>query len=561
MLPREPLNYWWAMANAEMAPMAMKKQRQVAWLVRMEYLSTSMARSISATAKIIEFAFIGPLLNCAPNLIRIRSILMTGSRELGNVKATMNRLLAVAILGTLLPCEPIVTLCLAEESPPQNSISNEDLAFFETHVRPLLAEHCWKCHDEKEQKGALRLDSREAILAGGESGESVVPGNVDESLLIQAIRYEGYEMPPSGKLPETAIKTLESWVSRGAPWPNSKAMPPVQKRAKPSFSDEDRNWWAFKPVVEPAIPNSANAGWAHNEVDHFIVAKLEEAGLVPAPEADRAALIRRLSFDLIGLPPSPEEIERFEADTSPNAYEQLVDRLLESPQYGERWARHWLDLVRYADSDGYRIDHYRPNAWRYRDYVIQSFNDDKPYDRFVQEQIAGDELFPDEPDAITATGYLTHGIYEYNSRDAVGQWDIILNDMTDTTGDVFMGMGMQCARCHDHKFDPILQRDYFALRAFFEPISIKTERINATAQQLAEHEKAKKAWEEQTAEIRAKLFELEEPYRAKRRDYAIGIFPPDIQVMMRKESQRANATRTTTRGTCAATGYFGICGN
>jgi hypothetical protein len=448
----------------------------------------------------------------------------------------MNRLVALIVLWSVLHYEQSVSRCIAEDVVAPNRLSSEELAFFETHVRPLLAEHCWKCHDEKKQKGALRLDSREAILVGGESGQSIVPGNVDESLLIQAIRYEGYEMPPDGKLPEAAIKTLETWVARGAPWPSTEQMPPIQSVSKPGFSEEDRNWWAFKPVVEPDVPKMTITGWGRNEVDHFIAAKLETEGLSPAPEADRASLIRRLSFDLIGLPPTPEEVEHFEADSSVDAYEQLVDRLLNSAQYGERWARHWLDLVRYADSDGYRIDHYRPNAWRYRDYVIQSFNDDKPYDRFVQEQIAGDELFPDNPDAITATGYLTHGIYEYNSRDAVGQWDIILNDITDTTGDVFLGMGMQCARCHDHKFDPILQRDYFALRAFFEAISIKTEHVNATSAQREEHARAFKAWEEQTADIRKKLFDLEEPYRVKRRDYAIGIFPPDIQVMMRKPS-------------------------
>ncbi len=255
-----------------------------------------------------------------------------------------------------------------------------------------------------------------------------------------------------------------------------------------------------------------------------------------------------MTFDLTGLPPTPEEVDAFLADSAPDAYEKLVDRLLASPRYGERMARSWLDLVRYADSDGYRIDDYRPDAWRYRDYVIRAFNDDKPYDRFVQEQLAGDEMFPDDPDALLATGYLRHWIYEYNSRDARGQWDVILNDLTDTTGDVFLGMGVQCARCHDHKFDPILQKDYYRLQAFFAPILPRQDLIAATEAEKAEYARKLTVWEGKTAEIRAQIDELEKPYRESARKEAVGRFPDEIQAM----SNTPEDKRTPLEGQLAA---------
>ena len=259
---------------------------------------------------------------------------------------------------------------------------------------------------------------------------------------------------------------LTTWVKIGAPWPESYAKL-VQLRTK--ITDEDRAFWAFQPVGEINVP-SIESAWCRNPIDRFVLRRLQKEGLAPAAPADRIALIRRVYFDLIGLPPNPQEVEQFLNDKSPNAYERLVDELLKSPQYGERWARHWLDLVRYAESDGYKQDAYRPDAWRYRDYVVRSFNNDKPYDKFVMEQLAGDEIAPGDPEAIVATGYLRHWIYEYNQRDVRTQWDGILNDVTDVTGDVFLGMGMGCARCHDHKFDPILQKDYYRLRAFFAPM-------------------------------------------------------------------------------------------
>lgn len=417
-------------------------------------------------------------------------------------------------------------------------------AFFEKNVRPLLVERCLGCHGEKEQKGGLRLDHLSDILVGGESGAAVVPNEVDESLIIQAVRYQGYEMPPDGKLPENEIAILEKWVSMGAPWPNDYGKP-IKRTTREKITEEDRKWWAFQPLTTPAVPSVADndsrlvPAWTTNEIDRFILAKMMSQGLVPAPEADRLSLLRRVTYDLIGLPPTQKEIETFLSDTSADAFEKVVDRLLNSPHYGERWARHWLDLVRYADSDGYRIDHYRPNAWQYRDYVIRSLNSDKPYNRFVQEQLAGDELFSNEPDAWIATGFLRHWIYEYNSRDARTQWDTILGDITDTTGDVFLGLGMQCAKCHDHKFDPILQKDYYRLQAFFAAI-IPEDRVVATEDARQEYSAKLMEWEKATEELRAQIAAIEAPHRQKAADQAIGRFPPDTESFARKAAHERN---------------------
>ncbi|MEM7234083.1 MAG: DUF1549 domain-containing protein, partial [Planctomycetota bacterium] len=233
---------------------------------------------------------------------------------------------------------------------------------------------------------------------------------------------------------------------------------------------EDRSQallWAVRPIERPAIPPCENGDWCRSTVDEFVLARLEAAGLSPAPEASRATLLRRLKLDLVGLPPTANELRSFEADRSEDAYERLVDRLLASPLYGERWGRHWLDLVRYAESDGFRADDYRPHAWRYRDYVIDSLNADVGFPLFVEEQLAGDELHPDRKSALIATGFLRHWPYEHNQRDLKRHRDEILTDVTDITADVFLGMSLRCARCHDHKFDPIPQRDHFRLRAYF----------------------------------------------------------------------------------------------
>ncbi|MCC2669534.1 MAG: Planctomycete cytochrome [Armatimonadetes bacterium] len=431
--------------------------------------------------------------------------------------------------------------------------------FFETKIRPLLAAKCFGCHGSQKQSSGLRLDARAALLQGGESGPVIVPGHPEKSLLVEITHPVNGRMPPTGKLKPEEAAALAQWVKLGAPWgveqaPAAKGAP--QSDFRNPRSATAKSWWAFQPLRKPAVPVVADGGWSRNPIDRFVYQRLKAEGLSPSPEADPATLIRRLYLDLTGLPPTPEEVEAYVREcaleaprVSPQpehlntrtperratgAYDRLVDRLLASPRYGERWARKWLDLVRYADSDGYRIDDYRPHAWRYRDYVIRAFNEDKPYDRFVQEQLAGDELFPGQPDALIATGYLRHWIYEYNARDVRGQWTTIQNDLTDTTGDVFLGMGVQCARCHDHKFDPILQKDYYRLQAFFAPILPRQDLIAATDAEKRDHQSRMAAWEQKTADLRAQIEEIEARYRPKAAREAIEKFPLDIQAMIEK---------------------------
>ena len=409
--------------------------------------------------------------------------------------------------------------------------------FFENEVRPLLAKRCYACHGEEKQEGELRVDSLAHLTAGGFTGPAVAPGKPDESLLVEAIRYESYQMPPDGELPEEEIAVLVRWIELGAPWPGAEDAPPVRPASErgPKFTEEDRAWWALQPVADPPVPalsqTNGEQDWGRNEIDRFLLAAMEQRGLEPAPEADRGALVRRLTQDLTGLPPTPGETAAFLADDAPGAYDRLVDRLLGSDAYGERAARRWLDLVRYADTDGYRADFLRPDAWRYRDYVIGRLNDDVPYDRFVKEQLAADELYPEDPDALVGLGYLRHGIYEYNSREAPGQRELMLNELTDTTADVFLGLGLQCAKCHDHKFDPLPQTDYYRLRAYFEPLLFRDRVTLATAEERAEHAAAMAEWEGATAELRAELEAIEGPARERGRKKAVEKFPADVQAM------------------------------
>jgi hypothetical protein len=401
---------------------------------------------------------------------------------------------------------------------------------FEEKIGPIFAARCAKCHgpEAPKAKGGLRLDSRDAALRGGDSGPALVPGKPEQSLLMKAVGGEDpdLQMPPKEKMPAGEVALLRQWISSGAAWSSKVAR---ARKPEKKITDADRAWWSFQPVKNPAVP--AALGLCRNEIDCFINARLKAEGLVPAPEADRRTLLRRLSFDLHGLPPTPEEIEAFEKDASPDAYEKQVERLLAHPRYGERWARHWLDLVRYAESDGYKQDAYRPTTWPYRDYVIRAFNQDKPYDRFVLEQIAGDEIAPDDPNVLVATGFLRLGIYEYNQRNAWGQWRDILNDITDVTGDAFLGLGMGCARCHDHKFDPILQRDYFALQSFFAGLLWRDDLALATPPELADYRKRREAWEEKTASLRAEIAAIEKPFLQSADKSILCKFIPELQAI------------------------------
>jgi hypothetical protein len=295
--------------------------------------------------------------------------------------------------------------------------------------------------------------------------------------------------------------------------------------------------WAFRTPSRPEPPAVKDRAWVRNPIDAFILAKLEAAGVRPAAEADRATLLRRVTFDLIGLPPTPDEIDAFLADRSPNAYEKVVDRLLASPRHGERWATYWLDLVRYAETDGFKSDDLRPAAWRYRDYVIKSFNDDKPYDRFVKEQLAGDELYPDDSDALVATGFNRHYPDEYNAVNLEQRRQEILNDMTDTAGQVFLGLTVGCARCHDHKFDPISQEDYYRLQAFFAAYR-PAEQPLGRSEEIEQFRARMRQWEEKTADVRRQMAEMEAAQRDKLAAKQRSRFPKEYQELLDLPAER-----------------------
>jgi hypothetical protein len=329
--------------------------------------------------------------------------------------------------------------------------------FFESRVRPILAENCTSCHGAKKQMGGLRLDSREAVAKGGENGPVVNPGDPENSRLIQAIHQTGeLKMPPKKKLPAEAVDTITSWVRQGAKWPRT---------GQTSAAEADRQkHWAFQPIGRQTPPAVKESNWPRTPVDRFILASLEQKSLAPSPTADRRSLLRRVTFDLIGLPPTPEECAAFEADSSPDAFARVVDRLLASPHYGERWGRYWLDLARYADTKGYVFfqEANYPWAWTYRDYVIEAFNRDLPYDQFVMEQLAADRLpLGDNRRALRALGFLTVGGRFMNNKHD------ILDDRIDVAARGLLGLTVTCARCHDHKFDPISMKDYYSLYGIF----------------------------------------------------------------------------------------------
>ena len=395
----------------------------------------------------------------------------------------------------------LITLCwhsLGQAAPPA-----KEAAFFESKIRPALVKYCFECHaaDSKEIGGKLLLDSREGLLKGGETGPAVVARRPDKSLLIQAIRYDGIEMPPKEKLPEAVVNDFVTWIKNGAFDPRRPKEKNVAKKPDSDAAnknEDDEKLWSVKPVLTPAIPETKDTQWPRDAIDHFVLAKIEAAGLAPQRDASPRTLIRRLYYDLIGLPPTGEQVESFvsqwgnekerrEAEPRTLAFPggalervshtelvtALVDRLLASPQFGERWGRMWLDVARYGESngnDGLGRNPSFPHAWRYRDYVINAFNEDLPFDRFLIEQIAGD-LLPTESDAqrdryLIATGFLALGSKPAKAMNANFDMDIVA-DQIDVIGRGVMGLSVACARCHDHKFDPVPTRDYYALAGFF----------------------------------------------------------------------------------------------
>ncbi len=362
----------------------------------------------------------------------------------------------------------------------ETGIPSEQVEFFEKRVRPVLIERCFECHssDAREVQAGLLVESRKALLAGGESGPAIVPGEPDKSLLIKSIRYESFEMPPKGKLRPEEIASLEKWVEMGAPWPADTSTPEqvVMTAEQPRDWDALRlNHWAFRPVEKPVPPEVRNTTWPESDIDRFILSRLDEANLKPAPRGDRRVLIRRAYFDLIGLPPTPEEVDAFEGDSHPDAFSKLVDRLLESPHYGERWGRHWLDVARYSDGFGGFLDNQgQPHAWRYRDWVIGALNRDLPFNEFLRMQIAGDLI--DHEHGAVATGFFALGptyISDGGDPEATAQAKSeTLDDRVDTLSRGIMGLTVSCARCHDHKFDPIPQLDYYSLAGIFQNTNV-----------------------------------------------------------------------------------------
>ncbi|WP_152050473.1 PSD1 and planctomycete cytochrome C domain-containing protein [Tautonia marina] len=419
----------------------------------------------------------------------------------------------------------------------QNEAVDRDRSqVFETSVRPILEQHCLRCHGaDGKTRGGLDLTSRAGLLKGGDLGPAVDLDLPGESLLIEAITYAGLEMPPTGKLDPDSIAILTEWVNQGAQYSGDDPDTPTPSGGDDPeglISDEDRRFWSFQAIQRPEVPDVRDAEWVRDPIDAFVLRKLEDAGLSPAPEASKATLIRRLSYDLTGLPPTPEEVEAFLADESPDAYEALVDRLLDSPHYGERWGRHWLDVVRYAESNSFERDNNKPNAWRYRDYVIKSLNDDKPYNRFLLEQLAGDELDDVSAESIIATGFYRLGAWDDEPTDPPQARFDELDDILSTTSQAMLGLTINCARCHDHKIDPIPQRDYYRFLAFFhnlKPYSYREDHIlteiasdeerEAHEHAIAERSRREAAIQENLSPIESKLLAtVPEPRRSNLRN-------------------------------------------
>jgi len=338
---------------------------------------------------------------------------------------------------------------------------------FEAEIAPLLIKRCLECHNQREAAGGLALTTRDGLLAGGESGVAVVPEHTEESYLFE--RVASGEMPPEKKgqpqpLPPEEIELLRGWIAAGATWPAGRKLDQYEVTTDVRGG---RDWWSLQPVSNPPVPTMQSQLPLGNPIDAFILSRLEAQGLQPAPQADRRTLVRRLYFDLLGLPPSPDEIQAFVADDSPQAYVRLVDRLLASPQFGERWGRYWLDLVRFAETCGYERDQTKPGVWKYRDWVIDALNSDKPFDKFVLEQLAGDELPYRSEGTVIATGFLRLGTWNDEPNDPQEYKFERLEDMVHATSSAFLAMTVKCARCHDHKFDPIPQRDYYRMAASF----------------------------------------------------------------------------------------------
>lgn len=371
------------------------------------------------------------------------------------------------LLATFL--SSLLSILQAEHKP-----TPEQAAFFRKDVKPILEKSCYRCHGgEDKLKAHFRVTSREGIIKGGDNGPAFDEANPSKSFFLEMISYKDsdYEMPPKAKLPQDQIDVLTKWVEMGIPFPPEDEIHGESGHKGRVITDADREHWSFQPIAKAKPPAVKKGSWPSNDIDHFVLSKLEENQLQPNSKASKEVLIRRAYYALIGLPPSPEEIQAFINNKDPNAFNEVIDDLLSRPQYGEKWGRHWLDLVRYAETNGYERDGDKPQAWRYRDYVIKALNEDKPYNRFLQEQIAGDELPDADADAIIATGFHRLGTWDDEPADReLAKYDY-LDDILRTTTESFLGLTVGCARCHDHKIDPITTKDYYSFLAFFHDIT------------------------------------------------------------------------------------------
>ncbi len=384
---------------------------------------------------------------------------------------------------------PLATLFFLAHNAAQADMDAEQLQFFEKNIRPVLVQHCYKCHSAESEKvkGGLTLDTRQATLLGGESGRpGVTPGKVEASSIYEAMAYhnEDMQMPPKEKLPDNVVANFKRWIEMGAPDPREGKVANANGGKRVIDMDVGRKHWSFQKPVKHAPPEVKTTDWAKTDIDRFILADMEKQGLHPVKDAGRSTLIRRIAFDLTGLPPTPDEVKAFVADQSPEAVERVIDHYLNSERYGERWARHWLDVARYAESSGKEVNVLYPHAWRYRDYVVESFKKDKPYDQFIKEQIAGDLLKfdskRDQAEKIIATGFLAIGAKGHNQRDRRQFAMDLADEQIDAMSQAMLGLTLACARCHDHKFDPVTQRDYYALAGIF----LSSETLFGTYRQL-----------------------------------------------------------------------------
>jgi mono/diheme cytochrome c family protein len=422
--------------------------------------------------------------------------------------------------------------------------------FFEARVRPVLAENCYSCHGPAQQMAGLRLDSRASVLKGSMNGPVLVPGDPEKSALIRAIRYNGaVKMPPPGKLPNPVIETLTAWVKIGAPWPSTPISSAAGSATPASgfvITAAQKRHWAFQPVRKPPLPAVKNKAWLTSPIDGFVLAKLEQKGLRPARPADKLTLLRRATFDLTGLPPTVPEIDAYLADHSPDAFARVVDRLLASPRYGERWGRHWLDVARYADTKGYSFteDSHYPNAYTYRDYVIRAFNQDVPYNQFILQQLAADQLaLGGDQRPLAAMGYLTVGRRFLNNEPD------IIDDRIDVVCRGLMGLTVSCARCHNHKFDPIPTKDYYSLYGVFassvEPAPAIISPPSVSEPYLA-HEKLLKDVEQQAgAVVKAQQNRLLLHFRSHVADYLLA--------SVEGSGVRGQGSATASQGSAAGT--------